>query len=764
MPFSPAAPRRASAPLALIGALTCAASLEFPLIARCQDAPADAIPSPVAAAAPKAAGPSAAEVSDLLTKEPISLATWPRWRGRLLAWFDDPTENTAPAYDAARTFAKGQLDANDQLPAELAGDYLAWYFVGHGFLYDQVGQAGLSADAKRIVDRAEHALRKCLELEPGFPRAHRSLGMMFMSASRGSPADLDQAAAEFKRTKELDPNFDFRGVDGQLALQRDRPIEAEQLFAAALDKHPQDAGLAVLQGIAILKQEKYPGSRRGAIQKLAARFPEQGDLASELGAAAAMENDPRAAAREFARARTLGADPARLFDPKTVAVIEAAGRPAWYEQFGWLLLYAGGFYLVVMGGMALAGVILAQFTRGRHALALLQADPGQMLRNGEVARAAGETALARMYGLALCAGLVLFYLSLPFVIIGLLGGTAALLQLVFSLGRIPIKLVIVVVIVGLASAWAVLKSVFTRPGSGSFGIPKSAEEIPHVHALSREVAQKINTEPVDEIYLAPGSEISVHQAGRGPFGIFGVKKRVLTLGMSNLRFLTVGELAAILAHEYGHFSHDDTFYGRFIYQVTLSIDRALAGMGQAGGALNYFNPFFWFLYLYHRCYSLLAAGYSRSREFLADRMACCVYGSDVFTSGLRKVATEGTLFEETMPPRVQRLVAADQCFENMFQSFQEIRENELSETERNKSYRKALDEKDSLFASHPTFRQRVEAVAGLPKARHGDDRSALELFDDPAAVEKELTEFLASYFFMIHRVQAEARKAARARA
>src|SRR5262249_25274800 len=126
-------------------------------------------------------------------------------------------------------------------------------------------------------------------------------------------------------------------------------------------------------------------------------------------------------------------------------------------------------------------------------------------------------------------------------------------------------------------------------------------------------------------------------------------------------------------HEYAHFSHRDTFYNRFIYQVQLSISQALQGMGESGGKLNYMNPFFWFLYLYYKAYNLLSAGFSRSREFLADRMACCLYGSDVFTSALAKVSTDGTLFEMTIYDNISTLLAQDKAFVNMYSAFRNYR-------------------------------------------------------------------------------------------
>jgi Zn-dependent protease with chaperone function len=256
--------------------------------------------------------------------------------------------------------------------------------------------------------------------------------------------------------------------------------------------------------------------------------------------------------------------------------------------------------------------------------------------------------------------------------------------------------------------------------------------------------------------VAPGSEIGVHQEGRGPFGIFGVKRRVLTLGLSTMRFLSVGELEAILAHEYAHFSHRDTFYGRFIYQVHLSIGQALWGMGQAGGHLNYVNPFYWFLFLYYKCYSLLSAGFSRSREFLADRMASSLYGSDVFATALTKVSTDGILFERTIYDSIAGLLEKQEAFVNMYKAFHQYRDEQLSKEEREEEYEKLLAEKGSLFAQHPTIAERLEAVAELPHAQKKDAAPALGLFDHPEETEKELTQFLTDYVSAVQQMQAQA--------
>ena len=437
---------------------------------------------------------------------------------------------------------------------------------------------------------------------------------------------------------------------------------------------------------------------------------------------------------------------------------EEEAAPGWLETFTWTMVAFGGFYALVMSLMSLAGLILARFTRGNRALTLLGVPPEDLVSSGQVVRTSSESSLARLYALSLVLGLILFYLAIPFIIAGLLGLTALVLYLVFMLPRIPIKLLIIVFIAGGGAALAVLKSVFTRAAQGSFGLPKTSADCPRVYQLLADVARLVDTTPVDEVYVAPGSAIGVHQEGRGPFGMFGVKRRVLTLGLSTMRFLTVSELQAILAHEYAHFSHRDTFYSRFIYQVDMSIEKALGGMGQAGGYLNYVNPFFWFLYLYYKAYSLLSAGFSRSREFLADRMASSLFGSDVFTSALTKVATDGALFEMTIYQNIAHLLEQEKAFVNMYSAFHEFRNQGLNAQEREDFYRRLLEAKGSLFASHPTFGERIEAVAPLPRAAQTDATPALQLFENPEETEKELTEFLTGYVFHVRQLEEAAHR------
>jgi Zn-dependent protease with chaperone function len=124
-------------------------------------------------------------------------------------------------------------------------------------------------------------------------------------------------------------------------------------------------------------------------------------------------------------------------------------------------------------------------------------------------------------------------------------------------------------------------------------------------------------------------------------------------------------------------------------------------MGASADTLNYFNPFYWFLFLYIRPYRSLAAGCSRSREFLADRMAASQYGPGVFTSALTNVSTDGTLFEMAMYGNVNQLVEVNKSFANLYDAYRFFRDKQIDRKDRDELYQMLLDEKGSLFASPP---------------------------------------------------------------
>jgi hypothetical protein len=83
---------------------------------------------------------------------------------------------------------------------------------------------------------------------------------------------------------------------------------------------------------------------------------------------------------------------------------------------------------------------------------------------------------------------------------------------------------------------------------------------------------------------------------------------------------------------------------------------------------------------------MLAAGFSRSREFLADRVAVSLYGKGAFLSGLTKVATDGTLFEGSVYGNVAALLDQGKGFVNVYETFRSYRDEGIPAEEREALY------------------------------------------------------------------------------
>jgi Zn-dependent protease with chaperone function/Flp pilus assembly protein TadD len=732
----------------------------------------------------------------------LTIVTWKTWSGRFRDWCKNPVApNNRAAFAIAGEFLRAQAKNGKDLPRELGQDAVALYLLGEAYLAES--RKGNDKPVQRKwAELAEHQFHWSKSRDKNFAPAYYGLAQALLRKDATSPKgdagaihrareemaearrlglaqarltpkaegwllqranQPDEAVKLYRQALKENPNdsearkllTDISKTRGAEAFKHNNFGEAEKQYRQALTDDPRDEKAAEMVAKSILHNQGYTGSRAQAIKPILDRFPDNGRIVTVYGVSLGNEGDPKAAVHEFDRARSLGTDPLTAVHPSDIKRIEAAAQPTWWDWFVGMMNFFVIFYAIVMALMAAGGLLLARMNKGRRAEQLLGERPTELVAQGQAVRTSHESLLTRLYGVALLLGLVFFYFSIPFVILGLLFLTLVAVILMFFLGRSyqGQDMAGSLMKAGGGGTWAVLQCLFARFADGSFGVHKTKDDCPRLYQVLEDVARRVNTDPVTDVYIHPRSEIGVHQEGRGPFGIFGIKRRVLTLGLSTMHFLTVSEFQSIMAHEYAHFSHSDTFYSRFIYQVSLSISRALQGMAKTGGWFTYVNPFYGFFYLYNKTYKMLSAGFSRSREYLADRMACSLYGSNTFASGLTKVCTDGTLFEMTIHHNIERMLDKKKAYINMYEEFRRYRDEQLDKTEREKLYKKLLDEKESLFASHPTFAERMDAIKPLPKALKTNENSALRLFENPAKIEEELTDFLTEVMSYVRKLR-----------
>jgi Zn-dependent protease with chaperone function len=140
--------------------------------------------------------------------------------------------------------------------------------------------------------------------------------------------------------------------------------------------------------------------------------------------------------------------------------------------------------------------------------------------------------------------------------------------------------------------------------------------------------------------------------------------------------------------------------------------------------------------------TLSSSGFSRSREFLADRRAAIAYGKQALIGGLTKVTIDGELYEATAYHNVRWLLSNQQII-NVFEAYRGWRQSEDLVQKRDSLLQEAQQRKTSWFDTHPNFSERVAAVEPFADGRTAREAdSAATLLTDVSAIEAILTKLL----------------------
>jgi heat shock protein HtpX len=294
------------------------------------------------------------------------------------------------------------------------------------------------------------------------------------------------------------------------------------------------------------------------------------------------------------------------------------------------------------------------------------------------------------------------------------------------IGRIHLKIAAVCLGAGCAILWAVAPRPdrFDPPGPELTAISQ-----PRLFAMIRDLAGKTEQAEPREVYLLPDVNAWVTQRG----GVMGVgSRRVMGIGLPLLQSLSVSELRAVLAHEFGHYWGGDVAIGPWIYKTRAALGRAIEQL-EGNWLQGLFNA-------YGRLFMKLTTAISRRQEFVADALAARVAGAPAMRRALKQVtalapAHQSYLAHELFPVlRSGFLPPVAQGFD-LFRSATTIREA----TDR------IVDEtmttgQTGEFDTHPTLRERLEALDNVDSASDAEDdpTPALSLIDESESLGREL--------------------------
>ena len=283
-------------------------------------------------------------------------------------------------------------------------------------------------------------------------------------------------------------------------------------------------------------------------------------------------------------------------------------------------------------------------------------------------------------------------------------------------------------------AWAVVPRNSTLPLDG---IPLNSTQQPELAAFLEEVAKRTG-QPLPSLVLLTADARTATGFYSGFAGIGS--QRVLSIGLPYFAALERDELAALMAHELGHFYKGSMFAWAWIMETQKAVARLF-------GALERWAP--WLIPLFQLVFepfvrACLAA--SRQQELAADRFAAQHYGSDVVQRVLEKNQALAfqfhIFFESEMLPLLRAgwappLLGGFEEFSRRFRPGTVL--NFLSDLPV-----ELLDESgdeigpEAEFETHPSVQTRIDAVDLQPDAVTAPSHPAQGLLCDLGDLEARL--------------------------
>ncbi|WP_093783737.1 M48 family metalloprotease [Actinacidiphila guanduensis] len=301
--------------------------------------------------------------------------------------------------------------------------------------------------------------------------------------------------------------------------------------------------------------------------------------------------------------------------------------------------------------------------------------------------------------------------------------------------------VVKLVAVSLAVTVPIVRGMFAfrRPrADGPAGVPVTPGEQPELWAEVRAAARAAGTRPPDTLTLTGDVNAAVGERAH-LLGLIRGKRRMY-LGVPLLTGLTLPRLRSVLAHEFGHYGHQDTRLSGVTMRGREGVLRTVDAFGASARGGNRLHVAVGNLYVrYARMYLRVSQSVARRQELAADQVAARLGGRDTTAAALREIPALSGAFDFY----VERYATAgwDSALLPPAGEFYGGFRRLLADPERAAevaALRADLPAEPLLpYDSHPPIADRVRLIESLPPDGRPDDPAAplaLSLLRSPAAV------------------------------
>ena len=618
---------------------------------------------------------------------------------------------------------QGQQPVRDQKKEQAIDDKLAAIAPA---AVDTFRRATIAMDKNDYTQSAQ-LYREVLKQAPEFTPAMRRLGRSLAELGQTDDAlALLENAVKLERSPEnlssLAQTLVYPGENKQGSpSQVDRALTLAK-EAAALSKDSDDSSYDMLRAQIALAARNTDDFRQ-ATDVLVRKYPHQMATHYFNAIRLAMDESWIGAEDEIRQAGRMG------LPAKNVQAFLDSGVHS--QALAWRWGYRTAYLLA-----AWACGLLILFAAGKVFSKLTL----RFIENADVNSTVSpaESSLRRYYrGLINVAG-TYYYFSIPFVIFLVLAVTAAIVYGFLYIGHIPIRLVLILVLGAVVTVYKMIHSLFVKVNKEEPGRALKQEEAPGLWNLTREVAEKLETRPLDAIRVVPGTDMAVYERGSYSERRKGEAQRTLIMGLGLLPGFDQNPFRAVLAHEYGHLTHRDTAGGDVALRVNQDMMKFAYAMAHAGQAV-WWNLGFQFLRLYHFLFRRISYGATRLQEVLADRGAARLYGAKPFEDGLRHVVRRQIEFKYAAGKEIDEALKAGRALQNVY----------ALETPTDKTVEEAVEtainRQTTEDDTHPSPADRFRLVSRVASQNFaGTSGPMWDLFTDREALSKEMSQKIES--------------------
>lgn len=575
-----------------------------------------------------------------------------------------------------------------------------------------------SGNNDEAVRRFEAVLKKA----PDFDPAMRWLGMILVQTGQSDAGfKLLEQAIKIRRSPEnllsLAWMLAYPGQGKEATSQQKRRSlallqEASRQPEAAND--PDNYGLRAQLALDLDQVDEF----RQSTEWLAANQPDL--MATHYYSAILAAHDHRwsDAETEIQKAGSLGLAPelVQQFLDSGIRTRAKVWRYVYYSAF------LVGFWILGLFLLFVVGKLMSRKTLK----SIEMSDP-------TMTASPADLSLRKWYRILINLAGVYYYISIPAVIFLVLAVAGSITFGFYMVGRIPIKLVAIICIGALITVFKMVQSLFIKVESDDPGRSLSEEEAPGLWKMVRSVADSVGTRAVDEIRITPGTDLAVYEKGSFRERSQDKAKRILLVGTGVLNDFKQNGFRAVLAHEYGHFSHRDTAGGDIALRVNADIMKFAYGMAVTGQAV-WWNLAFHFLKIYHFIFRRISHGATRLQEVMADRVAASKYGARAFEEGLTHVVRKSVEFNFVTNREIDDSTSAGRALQNIYEI--QVPENPDLEQEIKESLERETSEDDT----HPSPRDRFRFTSRIVGATEQPISGQVwDLFRDRSSLTREMT-------------------------